>query len=602
MAEARKYRCPDCHKNITATTADRFRRHDGADGSKCGMSAESIPAHLLQRGPETDNDDRPVKGRDYADCPECDRSPAIGRDGRLAEHRKDPPKPEMCPAGGTPYRAPSEDRKNEQPTEAAELISKWGKAARKIEERKLPPPSPESMPTPPDSPKPQSVRSGLSITATSPTGAGCAGGAGAGESTPLPEIHALAAAFPKKAAAPRRCNITTKHLSHQWLLNRQALSCPGYAPPAAPGEPAPGPASAEAVAAVSEDAPSSTGIHESQTSPAASIHRAASTESATARKLTVGEPPPAVPETLARYEAMPIAAPSPIPDAGPSTAAGPTTPATAPPSRTEFARPGSPFSQPDAAPRVVTEVQPMTLRGEQIAARLKEMFYAYSTRLDRSVQETMGPSDIGTPCDRRIAMSLLRVAPVSPGRDNWASFKGTCIHAGLADMFQWADAGQGRFAVEVPLQFPSERVPKGTADLLDRVLFMVGDHKVQGRRSQDRLRTKGMTPLYRAQLHVYGFGARLRGEQVDYVALISWPMEASTLDDLYVVVERYDPQIARDALARVDGIAAKISDCDHFGANGALKVAATFPVADDCRYCQFHAPGDPDMTRGCPGR
>jgi hypothetical protein len=243
--------------------------------------------------------------------------------------------------------------------------------------------------------------------------------------------------------------------------------------------------------------------------------------------------------------------------------------------------------------------------GEQLAGRFREMFYAYSNRMERSAQTTLGPSEIGTPCDRRVAMSLLRVPPVNPGGDNWASFVGTCVHAGLAEMFMSADANQGRFAVEVPLTFPSTLVPKGTSDLLDRTLFMVDDHKVMGRWSLDSLRTKGKpSEVYRVQLHVYGYGQQLKGERIEYVAIIAWPRENSNLDDLYVWVEPYDPSVALEALARVERIAASIHDRIGTGLEerNPLQVSATFPIRNDCRFCPFYAPGDKTMERGCNGK
>ncbi|AZM51823.1 hypothetical protein DMA15_03830 [Streptomyces sp. WAC 01529] len=250
----------------------------------------------------------------------------------------------------------------------------------------------------------------------------------------------------------------------------------------------------------------------------------------------------------------------------------------------------------------------MTMMAERLVARMREVFYSFGNRKtndNRSAQTTLGPSEIGSPCDRRLAMSLLRIPPVNPGGDGWASFKGTAIHKELAEVFTWASGNTGRFAVEVPLKFPSGLVPRGTTDLLDRVLFMVDDHKIQGKWSQNKLRTEGMTPTQRTQLHVYGFGARLQGERVDFVALLSWPMESSSLDDLYAVVEPYDPQIARDALARVDRIDNGIHD--YIGAGPTertpLEVARQFPVdPSDCKFCDWYAPGDPNMERGCPGR
>lgn len=266
------------------------------------------------------------------------------------------------------------------------------------------------------------------------------------------------------------------------------------------------------------------------------------------------------------------------------------------------------FSQP-AGKEGRPEPVPMNDLGKEVTARLKEMFHQFSNRQERSQQTTLGPSEIGSPCDRRLAMSLMRMPRVNPGGDGWASFVGTCVHAGLAEMFVWADADSGRYAVETPLTFPSEHVPRGTGDLLDRTLLMFADHKAMGRWSRDKLKSKGPSPVYRVQVHTYAYGARQRGEEVDYVAIIGWPRDEATLDDLYVWTEPYDPKIAIVALARVDAIAEKVkrlSEPMHpdgeWSAGQPWEVAKEFDVADDCRFCPFHLPNARSLKEGCNGK
>ena len=715
---ADKYRCKACLKNVAATGQSpsplRYRKHTKDQGEECDNSRTIIPAWIVKRGPETDEDDRPVIGRDYAPCPACGRSPLLDADGKFADHIKEPGVPsdqrENCPMSGQPYtpegeecpatdtptpeasadsacsapstpptspsangpapegppgdspQSPPPSQPSTIPNESEEMISKWAATARAIEDRQLPPPSPESTTTLPKSPPPTP------------------GESPSGDTSP----------------DPVPCHIAQPHPPHEWMHRRQATPCPGKpAPTTAPTASAPVPNSAEDAAAASEAAPSSTDssegfppslwettqqmakeYSEDGTSVTFSIARTPDTADP-----ANASPAPAAPTSAAKDDVLPPSRPEPsLPpppaavrtstaDAEPSTAATPPTPAAAPPSSDVppdikalagifpekppppgepwyvpdagggppidirslkvvsqnddgsltlelkdaplFVQPGSPFSQPgkvEPAPAAV----PMSVMGEQVAAAMRQLFFDYGNRKtddNRSAQTTLGPSEIGTPCDRRLAMSLLGIPAVNPGGDRWAAFVGTAVHAALAAMFEWADAGTGRYAVETPLQFPSALVPKGTADLLDRTLVMVDDHKVQGKWSHNKLRTEGIPPGYRVQLHVYGYGQRLAGETVDYVALISWPREASSLDDLYVVVEPYNPQIARDALARVDRIAAEVQAYETERAQWAgldinahsLGIARQFPVADDCKFCAFHAPGDPGMTRGCPG-
>lgn len=264
-----------------------------------------------------------------------------------------------------------------------------------------------------------------------------------------------------------------------------------------------------------------------------------------------------------------------------------------------FHQPKPMFDQPSRAgtSKVVTSAKPMTPKGLEIAHRVKEMFHGFTNRMERSQQSTMGPSEIGTPCDRRVAMSLLRLPRVNPGGDNWASFVGTYGHTGLAEMLVWADAGSGRYVTEERVEFPSRYVPKGTLDALDRMLTTVWDWKLMGQWSLDKLKIEGPSPQYRVQLHTYGYGLRIRGEVVSDVALIGMPRDKSTLDDLYVWTEPYNPQVARDALARVGRIGETLADED--GAD-----PLNFPIDNsNCRYCPFHMPGAVRSEKGvCNGR
>lgn len=268
-----------------------------------------------------------------------------------------------------------------------------------------------------------------------------------------------------------------------------------------------------------------------------------------------------------------------------------------------------PFShilQPFEAPPRLKLAESMSDRGKEIAARLRETFYAYTNRNssdNRSAQKTLGPSEVGSPCDRQIAMKLLGVEPVNP-QEGWAPFVGTAVHAELARMFDWANGGgSGRYVTEMRVSFGNPLVPYGTLDLLDRVLFMVDDHKLMGRWSLDQLIQKGPSETYRKQIQVYGLGAELAGEKVKEVAIIGWPRQESSLDKLYVHVEKYDRKIAQAALDRVARIAEDVAGLNQPAvANGPMSVARQFPAGDDCKWCPFHLKGDKEMKRGCPGK
>lgn len=174
----------------------------------------------------------------------------------------------------------------------------------------------------------------------------------------------------------------------------------------------------------------------------------------------------------------------------------------------------------------------------------------------------------------------------------------------MADIYEWADGRSGRFAVETPLYYPSKLVPRGTGDLLDRRLRAFVDWKFMGTWSLKKLRTSGPSDTYRVQIHTYGAGAAARGEKVDQVAIVGMPRQGTTLDEMFVWSEPFDPSIADVALKRVADIGEKIR---HLGGAGSsianAGVAKAFAVAKDCTYCPFFLKGAADhLQHGCNGK
>lgn len=268
-----------------------------------------------------------------------------------------------------------------------------------------------------------------------------------------------------------------------------------------------------------------------------------------------------------------------------------------------------PFShvfQPFPVPPKATLKEALTDDARERVTRFKEIFFSYGNRRssdNRSAQTTLGPSEIGHECDRRLAMSLLGVEPVNPGGDGWAAWLGTQGHRGLEEIFTWASANTGRFATELRLKFDSRYVPKGTTDILDRQTGEVGDFKFMGEYPLKKLIQNGPPPHYRVQLQVYALGVEAMGEKVRSVALYGLPRAGSSLDGMYVWTAPYDRKEARAALDRVDRIAQQAEARTGPGTpRSPLEVARSFEVVADCRFCPFYLKGDKEMNRGCPGK
>jgi hypothetical protein len=87
-------------------------------------------------------------------------------------------------------------------------------------------------------------------------------------------------------------------------------------------------------------------------------------------------------------------------------------------------------------------------RAAEVARQLTGAVRAYSANRPRSLQRRIGPSEVGSPCTRRLGYKLAGVEPVNTsGGDPWASFVGTATHAELEQVFKPASpAGRPRSA------------------------------------------------------------------------------------------------------------------------------------------------------------
>lgn len=222
----------------------------------------------------------------------------------------------------------------------------------------------------------------------------------------------------------------------------------------------------------------------------------------------------------------------------------------------------------------------------------------------RSRQQSIGPSELGNECDRRLAYRIAGCAPVNLGSDPWPAIVGTSIH-------DWLDKAINRYqsAVEdlgylTELRVYPDPLVKGRSDLFNTRLAMVIDHKTTGTDGMRKVR-KGDIPWgYRVQIQIYGLGHKRAGREVKDVALIFYP-RSGWLDDAYVHVEPYDEQMALDALARMYRIADRLIELDiDSNPHRYQQIDAT--PGDSCVWCPFYNRDmDSDIAaseKGCPGR
>lgn len=222
----------------------------------------------------------------------------------------------------------------------------------------------------------------------------------------------------------------------------------------------------------------------------------------------------------------------------------------------------------------------------------------------RSLQTAIGPSEIGTPCDRKIAYKLLG-HPERPQPPAWFPTIGTGVHSWLEDAFDQgayrelvASGGdQERWLTETRVTVgyvPGMGFVEGSCDLYDRYTGTVVDHKIVGPSSLKKYKASGPGDQYRTQAHLYGKGWANRGHKVTRVAISFLPRN-DQLTGRYWWSEPFDPAIADAALARLARIHGAVA------AVGA-PVLAALPIADDhCNFCPFLALGSTDPANGCPG-
>lgn len=240
---------------------------------------------------------------------------------------------------------------------------------------------------------------------------------------------------------------------------------------------------------------------------------------------------------------------------------------------------------------------------DALVAELDALIEHAIANAPRTLQEEMGPSELGMPCDRKIGYKLLRWPQVNTGQPlAWKAFIGTAVHSALQVILatanytlpNWKVDGVDRYLVEekVTVGHVNGDDIDGSCDLyLDGLVL---DWKIPGDEQLRKYKKEGPGEQYRKQAHLYGYGWAQRGYPVHHVAVYFLPRNQQWRQR-YVWHEPYDPQVALDAVAKVDGIA-KLTAALGPAALPLLKTGDAF-----CRSCPWLRPGSTDLAGGCAG-
>lgn len=245
--------------------------------------------------------------------------------------------------------------------------------------------------------------------------------------------------------------------------------------------------------------------------------------------------------------------------------------------------------------------------GARYALELRRLVTEQAARAPRSLQEHLGPSELGQPCDRQVVGKMAGLPHTNHVSDPWPSIMGTAGHLWMDAAFREIDArlqattGRRRFLPEARV-WPDDLHP-GTADLYDAELRAVVDHKFLGETSMVKLRKGTPPPWYFFQLLLYRRGYLRLGLPVDHVAIAAWPRTGSSLAGLYVWLHTptAEDEAAVDALLARTAVRYQLAEQVAAGRLGLMQIPAS---ADDdaCYFCPFYRPESAyDNGAGCPG-
>lgn len=244
---------------------------------------------------------------------------------------------------------------------------------------------------------------------------------------------------------------------------------------------------------------------------------------------------------------------------------------------------------------------PKLLRDE-----LAYLIMLYASMSPRSQQITIGPSEIGTPCTRRLAFMVTTGRPSGSGAmsASWRSSVGTAVHGYLAGVFAehnmetHESAGYSRFLIEssVDVGEIGDVSVCGSSDLYDRVTATVIDWKVVGPTTIKSAKANGPAPRYQTQVQLYGRGFTRRALPVERVAIMYLP-SAGDIRDAYMWTTEYEESIAVNALTRANATLHAVKTA------GPDIMIPLLPTADDyCTSCPWFTPQARVATATeCPG-
>lgn len=228
----------------------------------------------------------------------------------------------------------------------------------------------------------------------------------------------------------------------------------------------------------------------------------------------------------------------------------------------------------------------------------------------RSLQLDLGPSEVGHPCQRKLAYLMTRERGGFRGHNHFAdplpAIVGTAMHTWLEEALRAANRrlGRTRWIPEQRLQIRDAQGDYnglyGTCDFYDLDTASVLDWKVRGKSAFEHTIRHGPQRASRGQVACYGYGYERLGLPVKYVGIVTIP-RAGSLRKTDLWRTDYDRTEAERVFARIDATRALIQALDLPNRRENFRVIPIEP-GDDCRLCPFWSPApDPTDPLQCGG-
>lgn len=221
----------------------------------------------------------------------------------------------------------------------------------------------------------------------------------------------------------------------------------------------------------------------------------------------------------------------------------------------------------------------------------------YENNRPRSLQKTIGPSEVGADCVRKLAHKIAGTPALNSRGDPLPSMIGTAMHGVMEHVmaFENQRIGYERWITEKKVLVPIS----GTCDLYDNDTNSVLDWKFPGTTYFKKYVQYGPSVEYEKQVDTYGLGYKNLGYTVKNVGIIFVP-RSGRLMDTHLWMKPFDEAAALATAERIKHINTLV---EAFDLRNHPENARHFPAtanAQGCDFCPWFTPGS-TKGDGCCG-